>query len=197
MLWSLVLLLPCLCCPRSKHVQRRVRSLLANSRPRGLVEGLFSLRAHSELLLSLHCDSCSWMIGTFLLLFTLQRDVSPCSLTYFCMYSILGHILRVSTPSQPTVQIQSDCALSMACAPSVSCETTAACLISNSTTGCSSSDTLCNVHVRVMFHRCGVDCGRQGKCIHASFNVRLNSCCRFFTGSLSRLQAASSAVLSV
>ena len=29
-----------------------------------------SLRAHSELLLSLHCDSCSWMIGTFLLLFT-------------------------------------------------------------------------------------------------------------------------------
>ena len=26
--------------------------------------------AHSELLLSLHCDSCSWMIGTFLLLFT-------------------------------------------------------------------------------------------------------------------------------
>ena len=25
-----------------------------------------SLRAHSELLLSLHCDSCSWMIGTFL-----------------------------------------------------------------------------------------------------------------------------------
>ena len=47
-----------------------------------------------------------------------------------------------------------------------------------------------------MFHRCGVDCGRQGKCIHASFNVHLNSCCRFFTGSLSRLQAASSAVLS-
>ena len=27
--WSLVLL-PCLCCTRSKHVQRRVRSLLAN-----------------------------------------------------------------------------------------------------------------------------------------------------------------------
>ena len=47
-----------------------------------------------------------------------------------------------------------------------------------------------------MFHRCGVDCGRQDKCIQPSFNVRLNSCCRFFTGSLSRLQAASSAVLS-
>ena len=54
-----------------------------------------SLRAYSELLLSLHCDSCSWMIGTFLLLFTFQRDVSPCSMTYFCMFSILGHILRV------------------------------------------------------------------------------------------------------
>ena len=69
------------------------------------------LRAHSELLLSLHCDSCSWMIGTFLCSVTLQRDVSPCSLMYFCMYSILGHILRVSTPSQPSVLIQSVCAL--------------------------------------------------------------------------------------
>ena len=81
---------------RSKHVQRRVRSLLANSasaRPCG--RSFAPWAAHSELLLSLHCDSCSWMIGTFLLLFTLQRDVSPCSLTYFCMYSILGHILRV------------------------------------------------------------------------------------------------------
>ena len=149
--------------------------------PRGLVEGL--LLPESSLLA--------------------DRDLSPvvhvslCSLTYFCMYSILGHILRVSTPSQPSVLIQSACALSMACAPSVSCETTAACFISSSTSGCSSSDTLCNVHhVRVLFHHCSVDCGRQGKCIHASFNVRLNSCCRLFAGSLSRLQAASSAVLS-
>ena len=76
----------------------------------------------------------------------------------------------------------------MACAPSVSCETTAACLISNSTSGYSSGDTLCNIHDRVMFHRCGVDCGRQGKCIQPGFNVRLNSCCCFFTGSLSCLQ---------
>ena len=31
----------CLCCPRTEHVQRRVRSLLANvPHPRGLVEGL-------------------------------------------------------------------------------------------------------------------------------------------------------------
>ena len=51
--------------------------------------------AHSELLLSIHCDSCSWMIGTFPCSVTLQRDVSSCSLTYFCMCSILGHILRV------------------------------------------------------------------------------------------------------
>ena len=160
--------------------------------PRGLVEGLLlpesSLRAAP--------------VASLRLLLLDDRDLSPvvhvslCSLTYFCMYSILGHILRVSTPSQPSVLIQFDCALSMACAPSVSCETTAACFISSSTSGCSSSDTLCNVHDRVMFHRCGVDCGRQGKCIHASFNVRLNSCCRFFTGSLSRLQAASSTVLS-
>ena len=115
---------------------------------------------------------------------------------YFCMYSILGHILRVSTPSQPSVPIQSDCALSMACAPSVSCETTATSIISNSTSGCSSSDTLCNVHDRVMFHCCGVDCGHQDKCIQPSFNDRLNSSCCFFTGSLNCLQAASSAVLS-
>ena len=160
--------------------------------PRGLVEGLLlpesSLRAAH--------------VASLRLLLLDDRDLSPvvhvslCSLTYFCMYSILGHILRVSTPSQPSVLIQSDCALSMACAPSVSCETTAACLISNSTSGCSSSDTLCNVHDRVMFHRCGVDCGHQDKCIQPSFNVRLNSCCCFFTGSLNCLQAASSAVLS-
>ena len=176
-----MLLLPCLCCPRSNP-----RPVAARGFP--LREALWkvfcSLRAHSELLLSLHCDSCSWMIGTFLCSVTLQRDVSRCSLTYFSMYSILSHMLRVSTPSQPSVLIQFDCALSMDCAPSVSCETTAACLISNSTSGCSSSDTLCNIHVRVMFHRCGVDCGRQGKCIQPSFNVRLNSCCCFFTGSL-------------
>ena len=47
-----------------------------------------------------------------------------------------------------------------------------------------------------MFHRCGVNCGHQDKCIQPSFNVRLNSCCCFFTGSLNCLQAASSAVLS-
>ena len=147
--------------------------------PRGLVEGLLlpesSLRAAP--------------VASLRLLLLDDRDLSPvvhvslCSLTYFCMYSILGHILRVSTPSQPSVLIQSDCALSMACAPSVSCETTAACLISNSTSGCSSSDTLCNIHDRVMFHRCCVDCGHQDKCIQPSFNVRLNSCCCIFTGS--------------
>ena len=48
----------------------------------------------------------------------------------------------------------------------------------------------------MMFHHCGVDCGQQDKCIQPSFNVRLNSCCCFFTGSLNCLQAASSAVLS-
>ena len=106
--------------------------------PRGLVEGLLlpesSLRAAP--------------VASLRLLLLDDRDLSPvvhvslCSLTYFCMYSILGHILRVSTPSQPSVLIQSDCALSMACAPSVSCETTTACLISNSSSGCSSSNTL-------------------------------------------------------
>ena len=51
-------LLPCLFCPRSKHVQRRVRSLLANSpsaRPCGRSSAPWAAR--SELLLSLHCDS--------------------------------------------------------------------------------------------------------------------------------------------
>ena len=192
MLWSLVLL-PCLCCPRSKHVQRRVRSLLADSP---------SARPCGRSFAPLGCSFRAAPVASLRLLLLDDRDLSPvvhvslCSLTYFCMYSILGHILRVSTPSQPSVLIQSDCALSMACAPSVSCETTAACFISNSTSGYSSSDTLCNIHDRVMFHRCGVDCGRQGKCIQPNFNVRLNSCCRFFTGSLSCLQAASSTVLS-
>ena len=179
---------------RSKHVQRRVRSLLANVLSAGPCGRSFApWAAHSELLLSLHCDSCSWMIGTFLLLFTLPRDVSPCSLTYFCMYSILGHILRVRIQRlrNPQCWFSLPVHFSMACAPSVSCETTAACLISSSTSGCSSSDTLCSVHVRVMFHRCGVDRERQDKCIHASFNVRLNSCCRFFTGCPNCLQAAS------
>ena len=88
---------------RSKHVQRRVRSLLANSPPRGLVEGLLlpesSLRAAP--------------VASLRLLLLDDRDLSPVVhvslwfLTYFCMYSILGHILRVSTPSQPSVLIQS------------------------------------------------------------------------------------------
>ena len=165
--------------------------------PRGLVEGLLlPWTAHSELLLSLHCDFCSWMIGTF----HCFVHVAKRCVTLFL--DVLLHVLHPgshpenSTPSQPSVLIQSACALSMACAPSVSCETTAAGLISSSTSGCSSSDTLCSVHDRVLFHRCGVDCGRQDKCIHASFNVRLNSCCRFFTGCANCLQAASSAVLS-
>ena len=94
-----------------------------------------SRAAHSELLLSHHCESsstlparhqlrglgvaaCTWVTACFLssvvhltscpytersspcssssdtvpfsALFTLQRDVLPCSLTYCCMYSILG-----------------------------------------------------------------------------------------------------------
>ena len=71
--------------------------------PRGLVEGLLlpesSLRAAP--------------VASLRLLLLDDRDLSPvvhvslCSLTYFCMYSILGHILRVSTPSQPSVLIQS------------------------------------------------------------------------------------------
>ena len=166
--------------------------------PRGLVEGLLlpesSLRAAP--------------VASLRLLLLDDRDLSPVvhvAKRYVTLFlDVLLHVLHLgshpacsnSTPSQPSVLIQSVCALSIACAPSVSCETTAACLISSSTSGCSSSDTLCNVHVRVMFHRCGVDCGRQDKCIQPSFNVRLNSCCRFFTGSLIRLQAASSAVLS-
>ena len=189
-----MLLLPCLCC-HPQQARPAPRPVAARECPfrEALWKVFCSLRAHSELLLSLHCDSCSWMIGTFLCSVTLQRDVSPCSLTYFCMYSILGHILRVSTPSHTSVLNQSVCALSMSCAPFVFCESTAACLISSSTSGCSSSssDTLCIVHVRVMFNHCGVDREHQDKCIHASFNVRLNSCCRFFTGCPNCLQAAS------
>ena len=49
--WSLVLL-PCLCCTRSKHVQRRVRSLLAIVPHREALWKVFCYRAaHSELLL--------------------------------------------------------------------------------------------------------------------------------------------------
>ena len=88
--------------------------------PRGLVEGL---------MLPAAC-----MIGTFLCSVTLQRDVSPCSLMYRCMYSILGHILRVRIQRHlrnPSELTQSACAFSMAFALSVSCETTVACLVSN------------------------------------------------------------------
>ena len=134
--WSLVLL-PCLCCTRSKHVQRHVRSLLAIVPHREALWKVFCSRAaHSELLLSHHCDSsstppahafsrrglgvaaCTWVTACFLrsvvhltsclytertspcssssdtvsfsTSFTLQRDVSPCSLTYCCMYSIVS-----------------------------------------------------------------------------------------------------------
>ena len=68
---------------------------------------------------------------------------------------------------------------------STSCESTAACLISSSTS---------NVRVRIVT-RCAAfmsvwcstaavwDRERQNKCIHTSFNVHLDNWCRFFTGS--------------
>ena len=95
LLWSLVLL-PCLCC-HPQQARPAPGPVAARECPfrEALWKVFCSLRAHSELLLSLHCDSCSWMIGTFLCSVTLQRDVSPCSLTYCYMYPILGHILRV------------------------------------------------------------------------------------------------------
>ena len=150
--------------------------------PRGLVEGLLlpesSLRAAP--------------VASLRLLLQDDRDLSLFCSRVTLFLDVLLHVLRLACFNAfATLSADSVCLCTLSGALSVSCETTAACLISNSTSGCSSSDTLCNVHDRVMFHRCGVDCGRQGKCIHASFNVRLNSCCRFFTGSLSRLQAAS------
>ena len=135
MLWSLVLLLPCLCC-HPQQARPAPRPVAARECPfrEALWKVFCSLRAHSELLLSLHCDSCSWMIGTFLCSVTLQRDVSPCSLMYCCMYSTLGYILRVRIQRHlrnPSELTQSACAFSMAFALSVSCETTVACLVSN------------------------------------------------------------------
>ena len=123
--WRLVLL-PCLCCPRSKHVQRRVQSLLAIVRHREALWKVFcspscSSRAApvASLRLFVHPSSarlqlrglgvaaCSWVTAccpssvvhltsfpctgrtspcssssdtvSFSTLFTLQRDVSPCT----------------------------------------------------------------------------------------------------------------------
>ena len=50
----------------------------------------FSVSQSSSLLWELHPGLHPTLQCLFSALFTLQRDVSPCSLTYCCMYSILG-----------------------------------------------------------------------------------------------------------
>ena len=99
---------------RNTDVQRRVRSLLVNFFVREALWKVFcSQRAHSELLLWLHCDSCSFCVHV----------VKRC-VTLFC--DVLLHVLHLG--SHPALEfnvfatfsaVQSVCALSMACALSL------------------------------------------------------------------------------
>ena len=104
-------------------------------------------------------------------------------------FGISGHILRVrnpSPPSPPSVLTKPACASRWPAhsPPPVRQQRPARAKADVRVVTCSFKRC-------TAFHRCGVDRGRQCKCVHASVNVRLNSSCRFFTGSSSHLQAAS------